>query len=305
MAPIDLPDPATRSRARAFAFACSFVVLLGLAIFAAIVPPFGAQRATARAPEPTPIVSVHPHRLPSRGAAAHHPTEPKPSPSSPSTMDKLIAMGQPIFCGAGTKPLVALTFDDGPGVLTPDALTQLRAHHDVATFFLVGKLVKQGWLAPDLRKETRFPGAAFGDHTWDHVAVTKATNRFLNEQILRTRRAIEHATHQQVQLFRPPLGEHDANLDRYLRAHHMLQILWSIDSQDSQGARAQKIYRIVRNNLSPGDIILLHDNRGTTEKALPRILDLIDRQGLTTVTVPELMAQDPPSAKQVRQHTCP
>jgi peptidoglycan/xylan/chitin deacetylase (PgdA/CDA1 family) len=49
----------------------------------------------------------------------------------------------------------------------------------------------------------------------------------------------------------------------------------------------------------------LHDNRGTTEKALPRILDLIDRQGLTTVTVPELMAQDPPSAKQVRQHTCP
>ena len=303
MAPMDLPGSATRSRARAFAFACFFGVLLVLAIVAAVVPPFGAQHATARPPEPTPAASVHPHRLPDRGGATRHPNVLKPA-SSTSTMDRLIAMGQPIFCGAGTKPLVALTFDDGPGVLTPDALSQLRAHHDVATFFLVGKLVKQGWLAPELRKEARFRGAAFGDHTWDHVAVTHATTRFLNQQILRTRQAIEHATHQQVQLFRPPLGEHDANLDRYLRGHHLLQILWSIDSQDSQGARAQKIYRIVRNNLSPGDIILLHDNRGTTEKALPRILDLIDRQGLTTVTVPELLAQDPPTAKQVRQHTC-
>jgi peptidoglycan/xylan/chitin deacetylase (PgdA/CDA1 family) len=185
------------------------------------------------------------------------------------------------------------------------ALDQLRAHHAVATFFLVGKLVHQPWLSSDLRAETHFPGLAFGDHTWDHVSVKHASTKFLNQEILRARAAIARAAGVPISLFRPPLGAHDANLGRYLRAHRMLQILWSIDSRDSQGASASKIYRIVRDGLSPGDIILLHDNRGTTEKALPRILDLIDRQGLTTVTVPELLSQDPPSAKQVRTHTCP
>jgi peptidoglycan/xylan/chitin deacetylase (PgdA/CDA1 family) len=84
----------------------------------------------------------------------------------------------------------------------------------------------------------------------------------------------------------------------------MLEILWTIDSEDSQGATADHVYRDVRKSLSAGDIVLLHDNRGTTESALPRILDLIEKRGLTPVTVPELLTQDPPTDRQVRQHTC-
>src|SRR5438477_6341905 len=79
-------------------------------------------------------------------------------PTGPPSAEvrRLISLDQPIFCGGTQKPLVALTFDDGPGVLSPDAISQLRSHHEQTTFFLVGKLLQQGWLRPDLAKEVRF-----------------------------------------------------------------------------------------------------------------------------------------------------
>ena len=147
-------------------------------------------------------------------------------------------------------------------------------------------------------------GMAFGDHTWDHVAMTGRSNASFDAEIGRTRRAIERITRRPVNLFRPPYGLHDAALDTYVRQQHMLEILWTIDSEDSQGAKADRIVRTVRQTLSAGDIVLLHDNRGTTESALPRILELIPERGLTPVTVPELLTQDPPTDRQVRHHTC-
>jgi peptidoglycan/xylan/chitin deacetylase (PgdA/CDA1 family) len=108
-----------------------------------------------------------------------------------------------------------------------------------------------------------------------------------------------------VRLFRPPLGAHDARARDYVRSLDMLTVMWSLESGDSQGNNAVKIYRAVRDGLSAGDIVLLHENRGTTQEALPRILDLIERRGLRTVTVSELLTLDPPTARQLRQRTCP
>ncbi len=220
-----------------------------------------------------------------------------------SALDRLIHLGQPIYCGAGTQPLVALTFDDGPGILSPLALKQLALHDAPATFFLVGKLIGEPEFHGIVRDEARI--GVIGDHTWDHVTMTNGSPREYQQQIARTRTAARRASGQSVQLFRPPFGEHDPSLDRWVRSHGMLEVIWSIDTGDSQGASADKIVRTVKADLSPGDIILLHDNRGTTENALPRILDLLETRGLTPVTVPELLTQDPPSTKQVRHHTCP
>jgi peptidoglycan/xylan/chitin deacetylase (PgdA/CDA1 family) len=216
---------------------------------------------------------------------------------------RLIDLGQPIFCGGTQKPLVALTFDDGPGVLSPNAVAQLRTHHQQTTFFLVGKLLAQGWLRPDLEKEIRF-GATFGDHTWDHVSVAPGSAQIYSAQIARTRDLEQQLTGRNVYLFRPPYGSHDEALARYLRSQGMLDVLWSIDSRDSQGANANQIYRNVKKSIGPGSIVLMHDNRGTTENALPRILDLLDKLGLRSVSVPQLLTQDPPSLEQVRRHTC-
>jgi len=85
----------------------------------------------------------------------------------------------------------------------------------------------------------------------------------------------------------------------------MLEVLWSLDTRDSDGATARRILRNIRRGLGPGDIILLHENRGTTLSVLPRILRLIQRRGLQPVTVPQLLTRDPPSWRQLRSHACP
>jgi peptidoglycan/xylan/chitin deacetylase (PgdA/CDA1 family) len=270
----------------------------------------GGDHGGAAAPSQSPSSSASPSSASPAGGTGRGSPSASPSlgPSGPSAassdpIQRLVDLGLPIFCGAGTKPLVALTFDDGPGILSPEAITQLHRYGYPATFFLVGKLIGLPEFDGIIHDEVKL-GAAFGDHTWNHVAMTNATPAELSSEIGRTRRAIAAATHQPVQLFRPPLGLHDATLDSYVQSLGMLEILWSIDSGDSQGANADKIYRTVKENLSNGDIILLHDNRGTTEKALPRILELIRAEGYTPVTVPQLLTMDPPSTAQVRAKTC-
>ena len=217
---------------------------------------------------------------------------------------RLASLGEPIYCGAGTKPLIALTFDDGPGVLTPRALKQLGRYHAKATFFLVGKLL----LEPSFAAIAAFEAArrmAFGNHTWAHVPVTHGTPALYSHQIIATSNAVHRATGQWPRLFRPPFGAHDRRLDSWLRSQGLLEILWSTDSLDSQGATTNKVLRTVIHGIRPGAIILMHDNRGTTEAALPRILHIITERGLRAVTVPELLTLDPPTKNQLRQHSCP
>jgi peptidoglycan/xylan/chitin deacetylase (PgdA/CDA1 family) len=296
-------------------FCASLVLLIGVLI---LVSPPRADRATADKPEPTQTHGHHGGRNASRSPSS---ATPRPTPGASATpgatptpiggpgastlaaLQPLIEAGEPIYCGAGTQPLVALTFDDGPGVLTRQAIDLLRQNDMTATFFTVGKLYSEPRFQGLLKEEASL--GAVGDHTWDHVPVEGMSTTQLAAQIERTRSAAEADSGSPVFLFRPPLGRHDGVVDAYVRSLGMLEVLWSLDSQDSQGATADEIYRNVRDHLSPGDIVLLHDNRGTTEAALPLIIDLIKQLGYRTVTVPQLLALDPPTPQQLSQHTCP
>jgi peptidoglycan/xylan/chitin deacetylase (PgdA/CDA1 family) len=98
-----------------------------------------------------------------------------------------------------------------------------------------------------------------------------------------------------VRLFRPPYGARNARVDRISRRLGMIEVLWSIDSGDSMGNNWRQIGREVLRNIRPGSVVLLHDNRGQTIRALRRlILPGIKKRGLIPVTVPELLMLDPP-----------
>jgi peptidoglycan/xylan/chitin deacetylase (PgdA/CDA1 family) len=212
-------------------------------------------------------------------------------------------MGHPVYCGGGTKPLVALTFDDGPGPYTRHTLRVLRHHDARGTFFLVAKEVI-GW--PDLADVPRKEAAqgAVGDHTFTHASLPGLTADGLDHEIGDALDVVQAATKRTVRLFRPPYGAHDGAVDAEVRSLGMLQVLWSVDSADSRGATADEIVATLRQDVRPGSIVLLHENRGTTRKALPSILDLLSHRGLRPVTVPELLAADPPTHRQLRTGSC-
>jgi peptidoglycan/xylan/chitin deacetylase (PgdA/CDA1 family) len=201
-----------------------------------------------------------------------------------------------VFCGGQRRRYAALTFDDGPGVYTGRALRMLQRFHVPATFFLVGRVIPPFRRWP--RREARV--GALGDHTLTHPLLTALAPNQIRTEIAGAQRRIERASGAAVRMFRPPYGAHNATVDATALALGLVEIMWNVDSGDSLGANYAQIARNVRAGLRPGSIILMHENRGQTIRALRfYILPALRRSHLRLVTVPELLARDPPTRAQL------
>jgi peptidoglycan/xylan/chitin deacetylase (PgdA/CDA1 family) len=213
-----------------------------------------------------------------------------------AAVERLAAIGLPIFCGGRSKPMVALTFDDGPGPYTRLAIAKLRKDHLHATFFLVGKSIRAWPRVAALEKAV----AAVGDHTLTHPFLPALPLPTMIQEIAGAKTLIERAARQPVVLFRPPYGGRTPQIDAEARALGMLEVRWNIDSADSLGADYIGIEHNVIAGLRPGAIILMHENRGQTIRALPTIFTALRRKHLRAVSIPQLVAEDPPSRRQLR-----
>ena len=253
-----------------------------------------------------------PRPVPTHGAKTSAPKKAEPKPSAPvpwlaalagvinqathlgenAALDRFAARGKPVYCGGAHGRYVALTFDDGPGAYTQRALAILRKRHLRATFFLIGRNVSA---RRDSVREELKSYDALGVHAWVHKSLDRRKQAKIRNQIVWTRNAIARATGADVRVFRPPYGARNARVDRVARRLGMVEVLWSIDSGDSQGKNWRQIGREVLRNIQPGSIVLMHDNRGQTIRALHRlILPGLEKRGLIPVTVPELLLLDPP-----------
>jgi peptidoglycan/xylan/chitin deacetylase (PgdA/CDA1 family) len=193
--------------------------------------------------------------------------------------------------------MVALTFDDGPGVYTHYAIAKLSEAHLHATFFLVGKEIA-AW--PGLaQREKRV--AAFGDHTMTHPYLPDLHFSEAVNQIADAQRLIERTVDEPVLLFRPPFEAHTRAIDAAVRRLGMVEVLWNVDSGDSLGVNYRGIEHNVIAGLHPGSIILMHENHGQTIRALNPIFAALRRRHLRAVTVPQLITADPPSLEQLRK----
>jgi peptidoglycan/xylan/chitin deacetylase (PgdA/CDA1 family) len=209
-----------------------------------------------------------------------------------ATLDQFAARGKPIYCGGSHGRYVALTFDDGPGEYTQLALSILRERHVRATYFLIGEKVP---IRPGLTRQELGDFATLGVHAWTHKSLDQYGQKKIRDQIVSTRNLIKKETGAKVRLFRPPYGARNARVDKVTRRLGMVEVLWSIDSGDALGNNWRQIGREVLRNIQPGSIVLMHDNRGQTIRALNRlILPGIKKRGLVPVTVPELLTLDPP-----------
>ncbi len=215
-----------------------------------------------------------------------------------AALARLSSIGKPVYCAGRKKRAVALTFDDGPGPYTRFALHELRAAHARATFFLVGKSIAR-FPAPPRRERAV---AAIGDHTQTHPDLLGLSAQAAVREIKDGRAAALRAAGAPVELFRPPFGARDASIDRDARRLGMVEVLWDVDSGDSLTGRPENFADIARVTLAgirPGSIVLFHENRGQTIRALRTILPALRRRHLRPVTVPDLLATDPPTNAQL------
>ena len=194
---------------------------------------------------------------------------------------------------------MAFTFDDGPGVYTHFALKKLTQAGERATFFVVGKSMDAwpGWLPKELKVAT------IGDHSYHHPLLTALSPDQIRSELQLTKQKIERDSGQPVDLFRPPYGGTNATVEGIAKSLGMLEIMWTMDSRDSLGADWNGIIQNLEAALRPGAILLMHENRGQTIRALTTLLPELKRRHLRSVSLPELFATDPPTVAQVRRGT--
>jgi peptidoglycan-N-acetylglucosamine deacetylase len=205
------------------------------------------------------------------------------------------ARGEPVSCGGGHGDAVALTFDDGPGPYTERVLAVLRRYGAHATFFVVGNRL-QYWPRA-ARQEAQMGGV--GNHTWSHPDLTRLPHPLVWLELMRAQYEVGAEVGWKPRLFRTPYARHSSATDGVVRKLGLVEVFWDIDSHDDvRGARVSTIVRTVARSLRPGAIVLMHDIHPWTLAALPRVLQAIGARGLRAVSVPELLAIDPPAPDQ-------
>lgn len=185
------------------------------------------------------------------------------------------------------RKLIALTFDDGPGPYTRQVLRILRRADVPATFFVVGQQVAR---APGIVRTMIRDGHMLANHSLSHANLGGGGGRAAYE-IERTQAIIRRVTGFTPCLFRPPYGATSAALNRIVRAHGMLSILWDVDTNDWRRPGASTIAARIVGQARGGSVVLLHDaggNRQQTVAALKPTIRVLRRRGYQFVTLAEL-----------------
>lgn len=185
------------------------------------------------------------------------------------------------------KRMVALTFDDGPGYYTERLLNILERNGARATFFVMGHLVEP---YRNLIRRMADLGNEVAGHTWTHYDLRPLADFEIAATILSTSAAIRSITGVSPPFFRPPYGFTNYNVRRVSAEYGYSIILWTLDTLDWRYPDVGYVYRIIMDNVEPGDNVLLHDVHSTTVDAMERVVSGLIARGFQLVTVSELLA---------------
>jgi len=186
-----------------------------------------------------------------------------------------------------SRPMIALSFDDGPGVLTNEFLDLFEQYGVRATFCTIGNLVNT---QSEALARAMSMGSEVIGHSWDHKNLAKLSADDVRRQITDTSNAIASATGEPAILkFRPPYGAVSDTLRDVAAELGFAIIYWSVDPEDWNTKDSDAVYNAVMQNVKNGSIILSHEIYKSTLEAYRRIIPDLLTQGYQLVTVSELL----------------
>ena len=166
-----------------------------------------------------------------------------------------------------TKPVVYLTFDDGPNdSTTTDILKILEKEKVKGTFFCIGNNVVKN---PKVFQEIIDKGHSVGNHSMSHINGWKVTKNKYLEDIEKASEIIKS------NLFRPPFGKLNFRSASDLKKKFEI-VMWDINSGDFD--ETLSYFQVIENvlkNARNGSIIVLHDNKKFKHLTLNALLPII------------------------------
>ena len=184
---------------------------------------------------------------------------------------------------AAEKKLIAITYDDGPSIYTPQLLDGLKARGVKATFFMVGNRVSS-YLSTVERVYQE--GHQVANHSYDHSYLSSLSAEAIKNQIQNTNYQLNKVCGAGTSyMVRAPYGSVNSTV---LQAAGAPLILWSVDPLDWQYRNAETVKNNIIKGAHDGAIILVHDIHQTSIPGSLAAIDYLQKQGYEFVTVREL-----------------
>lgn len=180
------------------------------------------------------------------------------------------------------KPMVALTFDDGPyGKVTNRIVKTLKKHDARATFFVVGNRIPK---YPEALKNAAKNGNQIGTHTYVHANLSKMKKSAIKKEMKNAISSIEKVIGEPPSILRPPYGSIN---NKVCETVGLPMICWNVDTEDWKKKSKKAILKECK-NISDGDIVLMHDLYTNTAVAVERLIPALKKKGYQLVTIEEL-----------------
>lgn len=205
---------------------------------------------------------------------------------------------EPVAVDPG-RPMVALTFDDGPHpIVTPRILNLLKQYNARATFFVLGNRVDS---YADVLQREYTEGHEIGNHSYNHASLSKLDAQGIAFQVQETDERISLCFPTAPVLLRPHYG---ATMDAAKRGHTKAVCPLVDRYAGLEEPQQRRLASEVLEKVKDGDIILMHDLYAATADACEVILPALAAEGYQFVTVSELLEKRDivPTAGQVYTH---
>jgi peptidoglycan/xylan/chitin deacetylase (PgdA/CDA1 family) len=210
---------------------------------------------------------------------------------------KLARTSTEIERGPRGKSQIALTFDAGANAeCFEDLIAALESAHVQSTFFITGNWAQRNL---ECAKAITKHGHEVGNHTWNHLDLTKQPDDIVREEITRAETLLTEISGQSPRpRWRAPFGARDERVLRIAANLGYRSIYWTIDSLDSVEPRTtpqfltDRVTRMTDAQLD-GAIILMHVGIKSTADALPAIIANLQGRGFRLVTVSKLLEAAP------------
>ena len=265
--------------------------LISMLLSATLLFSTGCVGHAAALPEPQPAAAVGTASIqqPQEGVDSSQPIADSaltkeevspPAPVEPEPEEPYVRVVDP------AKPMVALTFDDGPhGTYSNQILDALEANHAVATFFEVGRNVA---LYPAVVAREAELGCEIGSHSNVHKNLSKLKKSTLLEDLAAADAAFIAAGVPAPTLVRPPYGAVNKTV-RTTTGRSL--VTWNIDTEDWRTKDPQKIISYVQGLQDlDGAVILMHSIYESSAQAAAVLIPWLQEQGYQLVTITELLA---------------
>ena len=194
------------------------------------------------------------------------------------------------------RPVVSVTFDDGPDPETTRPLLQLLDRHAAkAAFFVTGEKAAR---YSDLISEILAYGHDIGNHSYSHDPLLMMRRSATLYREIESTQALLRRFGISPAAFRPPVGITNPRLAKVLRQQGLYCVTFSCRANDYGNRHIRGLSGKILNKVKPDDIILLHDIKPKvaidTEyflREIDIILSCLKNKGLRIVPLAELLGR--------------